>query len=176
MVKTVPLFLAAAWCSIIAPGVYATVIRVPGDASNIQGGIDLAILGDTVLVAPGTYVENISLKGKEITVTSEVGAEATIIDGSNPPHADSATVVYMAAGETPFTVLKGFTLRGGTGIWRADWEAYLGGGIYCHGSSPTITECIITQNEADDGGGIACEFGDPIIKGNLIEANTANDH
>jgi hypothetical protein len=32
-------------------------IHIPGDAATIQGGINLARDGDTVLVAPGTYDE-----------------------------------------------------------------------------------------------------------------------
>lgn len=39
--------------------VMATVIHVPGDYATIQAGIDNAVVGDTVLVAPDTYNENV---------------------------------------------------------------------------------------------------------------------
>ena len=45
-----------------------TTINVPANAPSIQAGIDAVNSGDTVLVAPGTYNENIDFKGKSITI------------------------------------------------------------------------------------------------------------
>src|SRR5262245_23192392 len=58
-------------------------LNVPADYPTIQSAINAANNGDTVLVAPGTYYENINFNGKAITVTSSSGASATIIDGSH---------------------------------------------------------------------------------------------
>ena len=60
----------------------ADTINIPADYPTIQEGIDAAVNGDTVLVAPGTYVENIDFIGKAITVTSKHGASVTTIDGN----------------------------------------------------------------------------------------------
>ena len=65
--------------TIDANAISATIVFVPLDSPTIQGGIDLAENGDTVLVEAGTYRERIDFNGKEITLLSEDGPENTII-------------------------------------------------------------------------------------------------
>jgi hypothetical protein len=96
-------------CAIVSPAV-ANTIHVPQDQPTIQAGIDAANPGDTVLVAPGTYYENIDFKGKAITVTSSGGAATTIIDGRSI--GGMATVLF-SGGETSASVLSNLTIRGG---------------------------------------------------------------
>ena len=40
--------------------IWANTINIPTDYTTIQEGIDASVDGDTVLVQPGTYVENIN--------------------------------------------------------------------------------------------------------------------
>src|SRR5215470_5389855 len=108
--------------------------RVPSDRPTIQSAINDAIGGDRVLVAPGTYSENIDFSGKAITVTSESGPQDTIIDAGN---ADS--VVSFTSGEGRDSVLNGFTLKNGRPPSTRSPE---GGGIRIQGSSPTITNNV----------------------------------
>jgi len=49
---------------------FAQIINIPDNYSTIQLGIEAANAGDTVLVEPGTYYENINFLGKDITVAS----------------------------------------------------------------------------------------------------------
>ncbi len=61
---------------------HSATLKVPSQYPSIQAAIDVAVNGDTVLVAPGTYVENIDFMGKSITVKSEQGPDVTTIDGN----------------------------------------------------------------------------------------------
>lgn len=126
----------------------ADVIRVPDDFTSIQGGILAASPGDTVLVGPGTYVENLDFLGKRVTVRSIEGAAATIIDGDQ-----NGSVAVFVNGERSSTVLEGFTLRNGTGTVAGNGLAY-GGGVFTAGSAPTVRDCVIRGNVANNGGGI----------------------
>src|SRR3984893_4717295 len=100
-------YLAAAfvvWMSLLAvgPAAAATVIHVPADQPTIQAGINAAKNGDTVLVSPGTYIENINFDGKAITLKSAGGAAATIIYGAR-----ITSVVTFSSNETSTSVLSG---------------------------------------------------------------------
>jgi predicted outer membrane repeat protein len=153
--------------------VHADTIHVPANQPTIQAGIDAAMNGDIVLVAPGTYTENIDFLGKAITVKSTEGAEKTIIDG-----AQSGAVVIFLHGEDENSVLDGFTLTNGTGHYFEHYPGYwtyLGGAVFMNGSSPSITNNTISLNSVDDlGGGICCWSScSPIIKNNTISENTA---
>src|SRR5262245_6343566 len=81
-----------------------SIKRVPADFPTIQVAIDRSVDGDVVIVASGTYRENIDFRGKRITIQSESGPEVTIIDGGR-----SGTVVRFVTREDGNSVLKGFT-------------------------------------------------------------------
>ncbi len=125
----------------LSPATFAATIHVPADQPTIQSGIDAAENGDTVLVSDGIYTGagnvNISFSGKQITVKSRNGADATIIDCEETPNTRGFT---FQSKETHDSVLDGFTIKNGV--------QDLGGGIYCHTASPTIKNCVITQNRA----------------------------
>jgi len=154
-----------------------SILHVPGTYPTIQTAINASIPGDTVLVAVGTYSENIRFLGKAITVISEDGSEETIIDGSNPSHPDSASVMSFIDGEESDSILEGFTVTGGTGTKSGDNR--MGGGILIIGSSPTISMNFVTGNSVASiqnsyGGGILCTASsNPEINGNTITGNTA---
>jgi hypothetical protein len=167
---------------------FSTIINVPGDQPSIQEGINAAINGDTVLVADNTYYENINFKGKSITVASDMlmdndstHRDNTIINGSFPFYPDSGSVVSFVSGEDSSSILKGFTITGGTGTISLPGVVRVGGGIVCLNSGPKICDNRILQNNVNYnvialGGGIGA--GPPtstasvVIKNNLLMDNT----
>jgi len=161
------LSLACIWIFATFATASASTINVPAQQPTIQDGINAAVNGDTVLVAPGTYVENINFNGKAITVTSSGGASVTIINGNA-----LAPVAAFVTSEGTSSVLSGFTLENGVGTFAF---GYQGGGVSISFASPTIRNNVITTNSANsgEGGGIGIYWGSPIVTGNLIMNNAA---
>jgi hypothetical protein len=143
----------------------------PADFNNIQAAIDDCNDGD-VIVAEGTYYENINFKGKNIILRSTdpnnsyIVAE-TIIDGSL-----RGSVVTFAGTESPTCMLSGFTITNGSGT-------FYGGGIRGNGTLATIQNNIITKNVADvpmfpsSGRGGGLYDCDGIIQYNTISENSS---
>jgi predicted outer membrane repeat protein len=152
---------------------FAVVLNVPQDYPDIQAAIvaagdeDVVVLAPVTHSGPGNY--NVDFLGRAITVRSENPDDpqtvaATVIDCQGAGHA----FVFRRA-ESPNSALVGLTLTGG--------RSYLGGAIYCSGSSsPLISKCVIVANSATFGGGaIACAgtASKPTIAHCHINANSA---
>jgi len=134
----------------------------PDSAINsIQAGLDSCADNDIVLVAPGTYVENVIWPNTQgIHLISEMGPELTIIDG------DSAESVIICSTSVNNTIIRGFTVQNG---YSANW----GSGIQIGGpASLTITNNIITGNMGEAwGGALVVSGATAIIKNNTIYSN-----
>jgi hypothetical protein len=140
-------------------------LPVPSAIPTIQGAIDAASAGDTVVVAPGTYHEHVDFKGKAIEVRSSGGPSSTTIDGDNTSH-----VVRFHSGEGRASILRGFTITHGLAA-----VTIVGGGVSIENASPTIVGNIVTGNDAGThaGGGIGVAEGSPLITDNQIAGNSA---
>jgi len=149
---------------------FSATIHVPTDQPTIQAGIDAASDGDTVLAADGTYTgagnKNLDFKGKAITVRSKNGPEKTIVDCEGDGRG-----FYFHTGEQQDSVVSGFTVKNGRGILEGPGLFNHGGGIFCENSSPTIDDCIITENSSDYGFGISITGGSPSISNCTITGN-----
>lgn len=167
--------------------------------ATIQHGIFQSFDSDTVLVHPGTYVENINFSNHNIilgslflTTGDTSYISTTIIDGNG-----NGNVVRIESGEDSTTALTGFTIQNGL--------AYSGAGIKCWDSDPVVSNNIIRNNHSTrtlpnggagaigclrsngrfeynyiidnvsdaDAGAVGCNSGNPKIVNNTISNNIA---
>ncbi len=178
----------------IATVASAETLRVPSQYPTIQTAMTAAQIGDTVLVADGTYTgpdnTNLSFNSKAFTVRSENGPENCIIDCGGD------AVGFWFSSDPPDSVVDGFTITNGGGFPGGGLYMYYfgdatirnciitgnaspfsgGGGILCEGANPTIINCTITGNTAGSagGGGISCVMSNPTITNCTIAGNTTD--
>ncbi len=104
-------------------------IRVPAEYPTIQTALNAALNGQTIVVAPGTYVGTLNFGTKRVVLRSEGGPRVTSIVTTNP--SDGLT---LAGGQGPETVIEGFTIRPQTTATRT---------VVLRDSS-VLRNCIIT--------------------------------
>lgn len=113
----------------------AATWRVPLDSATIQGGINMAAAGDTVLVSNGYYYENdITLIGG-ILLTSVSGIAGTVvIDGQE----DGRILIAQDLAAT--TTLRGLVVQ------RGITDSGPGGALFAENSQISIENCNFLRN------------------------------
>jgi len=127
-----------------------------GDFMLIQDAIDFARDGQVVIVWPGTYVENINMLSKEITLQSIEPDNPAIVTTTIINSSQAGSVITCESGETNATVITGFTITNGLET---------GNGMYNNASSPTIINCTFSGNLAvlTQYGGMQNEYSSPTV-------------
>ena len=91
------LVLALSLLCLGIPNVWADILHVPSEYETIQSAIDAAYPGDQVVVAAGTYSENLRIKvGIEL---AGAGSDSTIIRGPN-----SEDVITVDSNAFPWSI------------------------------------------------------------------------
>ena len=165
---------------------------------SIQSAIDSAQDGDVIMVPPGTYFENLNLKGKNITLTSADPEDPEIVNATIINGGGKDAVIRVESGETG-AVITGFTITNGIGgsvngarygggvyvrnsditlthsIIRGNSSGY-GGGVYINSAMPsTMKYNTVSENSAPYGGGMCFEDGNHTIEGNIVSDNTTGN-
>ncbi len=146
----------------------ADTIYFPRGNRTLQDTVNMADSGDTIIVAPGTYLlyfDNLLIVKEFLIIKSSRGPKQTVLLGRG-----KGAAVHF--GQNSKAVLDGFTVTSKASKQVVD---IYGGGIFCAAeSTPVITNNIITGNEAVFGGGIYCDTGSaPVIANNIIANNRA---
>ncbi len=149
---------------------HAVTIHVPDDQPTIQAGIDAASVGDTVLVACGTYYEHDIMMKSGVCLTSETGeAACATIDAG-----ELGRVMYCADVDETASI-EGFLLSNG-------FMHGSGGGVFCSSSSPAFRSCTFADNFCEGdmwsparGGGMHCQDSSPVLVGCEFSNNHASN-
>ena len=180
----------------------ASKLYVPDDFSTIQEALNKSGDGQIIVVRAGTYAgegnRDLDFKGKAISLVSEGGPDACIIDcqaSSDERH----RAFYFHTRETSASVVDGFTVingyhdKGGAVncsydsdptirncVFRDNFAVSKGGAFYNYDSNPTIACCTFIANSAGvpdantgDGGAIFNSGSSPTITSSLFAGNHA---
>lgn len=151
----------------------ATTLLVPGSYPTIQDAVDQASSGDSILVSPGIYPEQVDYLGKTISVIGVSGPLETTVE----------QVVIEDCGYSGTAVIEGFRFESGYGV-------------YCENSSVRISDCVVFDSNQSGtwcdgciveirgnsfldggyyygGGGIRLENCSGSVANNLIQGNSA---
>jgi hypothetical protein len=181
------LFLAVAATAADSATWYVTPSGT-GAAATIQAAIDSSANTDTVMLAPGVFDGpgnyNIDFKGKAILVTSQSGADLTVIDCQS-----IGGGLIFQSGEGPASVLSGVTVTNGV-VALAQFAppetrsaeelialgpaAVFGGGVNIVNGSPTIRGNVFRNCSATVGGGVYAGPGAALIEDNIFDSCSAS--
>jgi len=128
---------------ILVATAYPVTIHVPGDQPTIQAGINGAVNGDTVLVAPGEYLEHLTLANQSIVLKSVAGEANTAIIGN----AMLTPLILFPDNSLNNSRIEGFalssTVNNAVGVFVG------------HQNSPTIANC--TFSDIGDAMAVFCD-------------------
>ena len=129
--------------------------------TNIQPALNAASVGDTIVVDPGHYIENLVVS-KDLTLVSASPGIPVVVDGG---HAGS--VLICNANVTDATSITHFEFLNG--------RSWNGAGALVLSSDPVFVDCSFYENTADNNGGGVWSSGDPTFIHCVMYSNTAQN-
>jgi hypothetical protein len=121
---------------------------------KISMALEAAKDDSVILVGPGVYEETLVIQGKKVNLIATNGPKETMIKGVK-----GNSVVLIRDGSDG-SVLKGFTITGGSGSPQPSSYGfdYYGGGVNVNVSA-IIADCVIAKNGIGIARKDACTFG-----------------
>jgi hypothetical protein len=168
MSKFVVVMILLLWIPLSAT-IYTVNQDGTGDYTSIQPAIDVSVTGDTVLVSPGRYYENLEasigiiLASLYLTTNDPDYVHTTVIDGNR---IGSCLTIESTLPDT--IEIIGFTIANGN---IAGYEYYAGGGLTVNDSAISIKETVIENNTSAIVGGIFIRNSSLYLSGTTIRYN-----
>lgn len=144
---------------------------------HIQAAVDRALKqGDRIFIAAGTYNETVVISGKSLSISGE-GPTNTIISGTGvcSPGLSNALINIYSSNMDQQSVVQINNLAARDCIRAAGKNRNMGGGFYINSAKVTLSDVLVTGNQADGGGGIYLGMynSELIINYSTITNNTA---
>jgi hypothetical protein len=125
-------------------------------ATNIQSAVGLAGDGDRVVIAEGHYILTSQIEVADAMEIAAASSANVVVDGNG------STRCFLLNNVT--SVLNRITITNGLASGGE------GGGVFCNGNLPILTNCVITDCQANMGGGVR----GTTVYASRIEGNSAN--
>jgi hypothetical protein len=155
--------LAAALGLLLVPSALAATISVPADHPTIQAAVNAAASGDVIEITPGTYVGDVNIVGKQLTLvgTGTLPGDV-VVQGTG-----SGSVLDITGG-ADVSILN-LNITGGV-----DQPAGVGGGVDIRNSDASLQGVAIIGNESNAGAGLFIDNGELVMNQCLLQGNAAN--
>ena len=170
---------------------FGSVLHVPYDCPTIQLAINTATVGDTVMLAAGTYSPSTNNEVFPIEILNSIhlvgaGEELTFIDAEQ---SESVIILDNCENNTisNLTIRNGLGVNGG-GMILFNSNSILkhltitnntsynnGGGIYLVDSSPLLSHITVSHNTSNNGGGLYIRSSNPILNHLTISNNVSEE-
>jgi predicted outer membrane repeat protein len=149
----------------LCPAPSRAVVRVPGDQPTISAALATVVPPDTVLIAPGTYTEDIVMPS-DVTLLADGPPGSVTISGTG------ASSVIFCEFTSQVTRVLGIDIEGGGGT--TDGSLRLGGGILVRSGALVLRDVRVAGNRADFGGGVFLEDATLSWTRGSLESNDGN--
>ena len=148
------------------------IFVVPDRFTTVTSAIDAAPSGSIVTLAPGIYAEAIDLGSKNLVIEGDsTDPSATTLDGTGL----DTSIVRIAGGQDDSTILRGLTIaNGAAGTPEPGNPSVIrGAGMLIMNASPTIEDCVFTNNRTGYGAGLHASGSAASIVRCAVVANVA---